>query len=83
MRVYARDTCSGHSLWGGFSHLSGFQSYESSPQISGLRFAAYIEMVTFVLFGTRISFISRPSNPMMGIDRGRIVSFRVLLSADE
>ena len=67
----------------GLSHRSGFHSQASGPQISGLRFAAYIPMITFVLFGMRISFISRPSNPMMGVDKGRTVSFLVLLFADE
>lgn len=59
-------------------HLSGFHSYESGPQMSGLVFDARIEGKTLVPFGTRTSCTSEPSLPRMGLENGRTASSRVL-----
>lgn len=62
----------------GESHLSGFHSYESVPQSSGLQFAPNAETMTFVPLATNISDLSRPSTHRTGFDRGRSISLRAL-----
>ena len=55
--ICASTTASGR----GESHLSGFHSYESVPQSSGLQFAPNAETMMFVPLATNISDRSRPS----------------------
>ena len=63
------------------SHLSGFHSSASSPQVSLLLLAPRIEIITLVLAFNGISDTGLPSvarYPGMGWSNGRTMSLRVL-----
>lgn len=62
----------------GESHLSGFHSAASGPQMSGSVFKVLMPMMTVVFFGTYTSLMVLPSLPLIGDLRGRIVSRRAL-----
>ena len=65
-------------LGSGFNHLSGFHSYASSPHTALFLFDSRIPMWIVVSFGTMISWISFPSLPWMGVERGITMASRVL-----
>ena len=46
--------------------------------MSGFRLAPIIDIMTFVLFGTSISWMSSPLTPSKGLERGKTTSRRVL-----
>lgn len=72
---FASATLSGKGL----SHLSGFHSAASSPQISLLRFALRMEMMTFVPFLMGRDVISSlPPSSFMGFRMGKTVSLTAL-----
>ena len=63
----------------GLSHLSGFHSFESNPHNAGFLFDARMETVISVPLGTCSSFNVCPSVPLIGDDKGKIVSRRTLI----
>ena len=60
------------------SHLSGFHSVASGPQISVLRFTPTTDTVNAVPLGTTISLNNFPSFPTIGNANGRTVSANAL-----
>jgi len=66
----------------GLSHLSGFHSSESGPHNAGFLFEARMETIISVPLGTCISFNSCPFVPLIGDDKGKIISRRTLIERE-
>lgn len=62
----------------GDGHRSGFHSQESGPQRVGSRLMDIMETTTSVSFGTVTWVISPPSTPLIGVEKGNIISSRAL-----
>ena len=66
----------------GLSHLSGFHSSESNPHNAGFLFDAMMEIIISVPLGTCSSFNSCPFVPLIGEDKGKIMSCRTLIESE-
>ena len=58
----------------GDNHRSGSHLSALSPQVALFKLLALVATMMYDPFGTKISFISSPFTPVIGVDNGKTIS---------